>query len=408
MKESDVVGKVVHVGPWEETSVYRYLPVERFLEIVENKQNTLAHISKWEDPNEAYPIKAMIEANDIGDERVKELYDRYRTFYGQSWTFNSEESDVLWRAYGKRGDTVRLETSLKMLEGTVRGIVEAKDTGYEVSAYVGPVSYVNDIREVLRLRGDDAVKALFVKRREFAAENEFRIVVKVDDAEENGEKDGQRIQTVGGLLRFKVAVPELIRSVLVDPCCTFDRMDEIYCRVMNAGFDININRSKLFERPRLVLPSVHAAVTHAPTIGSDDDQGELSLEAEFWRGFAREYRGGKSEFAGRTPSTRRYWGFPIGNGMSYFVTLNRSCARVELYIDSQNTEWNKRVCDDMKKSLAASNPSMKFDSLPGKRAARIFVENNGFRFKDRDRWNEARKWLCESLDRFRSATEDKV
>ena len=57
------MSKVIKLGVYEETSVYRYMPVERFLEIVENEQNTLSHISKWEDPNEAYLIRSRIVAN---------------------------------------------------------------------------------------------------------------------------------------------------------------------------------------------------------------------------------------------------------------------------------------------------------------------------------------------------------
>ena len=43
------------------TPIYRYLPVERFLEMIESQTNTLTHLSLWEDPFEAFLIRSDIE-----------------------------------------------------------------------------------------------------------------------------------------------------------------------------------------------------------------------------------------------------------------------------------------------------------------------------------------------------------
>ena len=144
---------------------------------------------------------------------------------------------------------------------------------------------------------------------------------------------------------------------------------------MNAwkGDAIEIQKSDLFEWPSAVA-SPKACVSKADndqTVQFGESQRKSPSESEFWLAFARKYRGEKSEFSGKDLPTRRYWGFPIGNGMSYYVTFNRSCARVELYIDSANANWNKRVCKEMEKKLQTSNPTFKFDDLKDKRAARV-------------------------------------
>ena len=59
-EEMTIKGGVTHLGVWEEKCIYRYISVDRFLEIIEKEENTLAHISKWEDPNEAYLLKTWI------------------------------------------------------------------------------------------------------------------------------------------------------------------------------------------------------------------------------------------------------------------------------------------------------------------------------------------------------------
>ena len=143
-------------------------------------------------------------------------------------------------------------------------------------------------------------------------------------------------------------------------------------------------------------------------VEADDGQDGLSSEAEFWRAFAEKYRGGKSEFSERCLPSRRYWGFPVGNGVSYYVTFNRNCIKVELYIDSQDAKWNKDVCRKLEECLKPTNPSINFDTLEGKRASRVSFENHTLRFTDRGMWSDALDWLCANLDSFRSITENKI
>ena len=41
----------------ETTYVYRYMPSDRFIDMLENRINTFAHISKWDDPFEGFIFK---------------------------------------------------------------------------------------------------------------------------------------------------------------------------------------------------------------------------------------------------------------------------------------------------------------------------------------------------------------
>lgn len=412
--ETAGTGKVVTIGQWDETSIYRYLSVERFLEIVETGRNTLTHVSKWEDPNEAYLIRAIIAANSYGNNNqdYKEWYNRYRAFYGQSWMFNGGESDVLWRAYGKRGDTVRIQTTVKDLVDVLSDFVSGKNDGYELGAYVGAISYVDDLKNGSFHECADIVKSLFVKRREFQDEKEFRLIVKVDDRErkiDRGLKDST-FTTTGGLLKFEVQTSKLIHSVLVDPCCTPGKFDEIRCRVLNVGFDNDIRRSSLFEWPNLssggaiqVVKNIFSSIEKADGKAS----GSMSPESLFWIKFAKRYRNGKSEFAGRRAPDRRYWGFGAGNGFFYNVVFNRDFARVELYIDSFDKEWNKQTYKVVSEEIKKRNPmaDYKFDLLPEGRASRISIENQSLKFTDESCHDAALDWLCKMLDGLREATE---
>ena len=132
----------------------------------------------------------------------------------------------------------------------------------------------------------------------------------------------------------------------------------------------------------------------------------ITQEREFWERFQKEYHGNKSEFSGREIPDRRYWGMPIRNGLYYYVTLNRGCARAELYIDSPNRERNKAFYDKVHNSIQAKHSDWNYERLDDRRASRISIENNALTFDDREKWDEAIKWLCGALDKIREATKE--
>ena len=413
--KKEMPDNIISMGPWEGTTIYRYLSVERFLDIVETGKNTLAHISKWEDPNEAYLIRSKIAESSIDgdDDRVRNWYELYRTFYGQSWMFNGTESDVLWRAYGMRGDTVRIETTIRDLKEDLSRVVSKNDIPYDLTAYIGAISYVDEMCD----EGSDdmaVVKTLFTKRKEFADEREFRIVIKVDDTEDRaGDNRVASSLVKNGLLSFEVSVKNLIKSVLVDPCCPRGRLDEIQCRVMNAGYDFEIRKSALFDWPSPNRTLTTTANKIERTMVSDGNVRnepcseiivQRAAETRFWTMFQKAYHNGKSEFSGRMPPSRRYWGMPIRNGLCYYVTLNRECARAELYIDYPNRERNKAFFDKVHDSIQVKHSDWNYERLDDRRASRIAIVNNDFTFQKREKWNEAIHWLCEALDMVKNET----
>lgn len=99
---------IAGVGLNRETKIYRYLALERYYELIEDGVNALSHLSLWEDPYEAFILRAGNTYLD-GAGR-KDVYDKFKGVYGQSRTVQEGESDVLWRAMGKRGNTVRIQT----------------------------------------------------------------------------------------------------------------------------------------------------------------------------------------------------------------------------------------------------------------------------------------------------------
>ena len=375
-----------------DTHVVRYMSKDRFLEMIESQVNTLAHISLWEDPFEAFLVRSDIEVKSSSgdDDSVRRLYDFYKYIYAQSWTMKHDESDVFWRAYGKRGETVRIETTVGKLCKSLLKISH----GCQCNAIrVAGVDYKSndEIKEMFSEDGlcrqitSGLLESFFIKRKEFADERELRIVACPKHDTLDMERDRN-----GSLLKFSIEPDKLIEAVLLDPCMGKRQVEEIKCRVMHRYPDMRISQSSLFEWPT----------------GFSRNRIEIPEENErcFWRLFKASYRNGQSEFTNMSITSRRYWGFKFHRHLGYYVTFNQNCARAELYIDSPDMGWNKRVFDQihaLNPHVAERFDRLKWERLDDRRASRISLENANLSFCRHEDWNTAIQWLCEALDELR-------
>ena len=136
----------VKLGPnmkqGKNTPIFRYLSRERFLEMVEGGINVFAHLSMWEDPYEAFLLRAaLLHSHEEGAADLS-LYGRYKSVYGQCWTYNSKDSDLLWRANGRRGDVVRIKSTVKKLLTSIVDADKTSDKNGLSLLQIGEVEYV--------------------------------------------------------------------------------------------------------------------------------------------------------------------------------------------------------------------------------------------------------------------------
>ena len=167
------------------TSIYHYMSVEHFLDMIENKRNVLMHVSYWEDPFEAFLFRGGITAaNEDGDD-AGELYDAFKFLYGQSWTLTENESDIVWRAMGKRGTVVRIKTTIRKLAASILSQPGLSSGGWsriKKIKYLKPKEFNrfltrNMVDSIMKGDNDAREKCLFQKREAFSLENEVRVVV---------------------------------------------------------------------------------------------------------------------------------------------------------------------------------------------------------------------------------------
>ena len=134
-----------------DTPIFRYMPAERYYELIEEQTITLSHISNWQDPYEGFVYRGGIQmAHEPSD--AARIYELFRFVYGQSWTLERKESDVLWRAMsnGNRKETVRVQTTVGAL---ALAILRNMDSAGRQLIRIGCVEYIenSEFKEKLKL-----------------------------------------------------------------------------------------------------------------------------------------------------------------------------------------------------------------------------------------------------------------
>ena len=243
--------------------IYRYLTKERFLEMVEKGVNVFAHLSLWEDPYEAFLLRSAIlychRVGKAGEER--RLYDEYKYVYGQSWTTDGKESDLLWRANGGRGEVVRIQTTVRKLFKIFQmaGGRSGEKTRF-AEVQMGNVEYVEQeeidriiadpefVKEVIR-NYDERMRLFFKKRNAFAGEAEFRCLFVVKSPKYVDRKTDSN----GSLMKFRIDPKTFLDGVLLDPCMGRRECEQLICRMRWCCPKLKVEQSKLFNWPEIPI-----------------------------------------------------------------------------------------------------------------------------------------------------------
>lgn len=229
-----------------DTSVYRVYSLKYFIELFENKENTLVKPAAWDDPWENFLLKQTINGHSSGiPVSLEGLLPKY---YGQCWTFNDNETDALWRIYSPNKDGIRIKTTLQKLWDS---FFKLTDPTAMVSYFIAGVNYFSEDeirkyfqdefkgRDILDSTGKVFAYFLSLKRMEFAHEKELRLIYSTDNH-------------MNPLYKYTVDPNSLIEEVLFDP-----RMGYAYFKLIESalktkyGFNGVIKKSRLYQVPNL-------------------------------------------------------------------------------------------------------------------------------------------------------------
>lgn len=166
-------------------TVYRVMRLEHFKSWYESDQNVLVPVERWDDPWE----RALFQ-NPINICKAFSLDPTNFKFYGQCWSLEKEESDATWRIF-KANDNqcVRVGVNAWDLYEHFKNYCDELSGGEfsSHSCFAGLVKYMeeNDIvkslstshfEDCLTNADSSLVESLFIKRKAFKHEKEFRLI----------------------------------------------------------------------------------------------------------------------------------------------------------------------------------------------------------------------------------------
>ena len=159
----------------DDKALYRIIPFDSLLQMLNEKSNTLVQIKYWDDVYENFILKEEC----VMDGSVFPVKRMSNCFYGQCWT-RKESSDAMWRIYSSDRKSVRIKTRI----GKLKSIIPQDDI--KGSFVFGKVDYFpqskieNDLMSIGPVTEDQYLslvfQSLFVKRNSFSHESEYRLV----------------------------------------------------------------------------------------------------------------------------------------------------------------------------------------------------------------------------------------
>ena len=223
------------------TPIYKFMPLQYVLSMIQNQKLAINRISKWDDVYENFILKQDYTLNDGTPINV---INQVNGVFGQCWTVYPE-TDALWRIYSPEPEhnAIRIKTTVEKLYDTLY-----QSDNNMADTYIGLVQYKaqKDIEDaILSLSPLDirdiqsvVVNGAFVKRKEFSHEQEVRIV-RILDSEQSSK--------AGKLLYFPIN-SQFIEEFCIDPRANDQLTQQLTNDLINAGAPQNIiTKSSLYQ-----------------------------------------------------------------------------------------------------------------------------------------------------------------
>ena len=232
--------------------IYRIFTFDRFLDLLKSGKNTLLRPSMWEDPFENILFNHDYQDMNGKSIDVSSIRD---SWYGQCWTYKKEECDGLWRVYSENGKKrcVRVKTTVrKIFEPLYDGMQE-----HEWQSFIGKVDYSSEdeIVGVLETFAQpiatdptnvNQMQLLLTKRKEFAYENEVRLLHCIGVNSNNHDKT----------YTYDIDANAVFEEIMLDPWCPDRLVKNLADDIYNAGYHGKVIKSQLYTPIRLTTTIV--------------------------------------------------------------------------------------------------------------------------------------------------------
>ena len=212
--------------------------------VLSNRMLFTDRVESWDDCYENFFLKEHLFSKSLNS--YIDTREVAHAVFGQSWT-TLPESDALWRIYSSDKKGVRIQTSSDKLINAI--MVDDQSVG---DTWFGKVEYgsLEDIHSYIKRECavNDGTRiwqqlmpySQFIKRTEFAHEEEFRVIKMLDSEDSRRFAKHKR-------LAFDINPDVFIDSYLLDPRLDEMEFDTLRSELIKLGADSNkISKSMLY------------------------------------------------------------------------------------------------------------------------------------------------------------------
>jgi hypothetical protein len=227
--------------------LWRYFKTERFIWTLEKSRFYFAASTQFTDRFEG--ATAVTPPDFPVDPRYREMEHFERAFFAlrplmkiNCWHRAEYESDAMWKLYAEQGKGLAVcSTPERMREGIRPFRLDPK---YQIEElWPGKVMYQDLMKVRLRRLGEELY---FSKHAAFSSEREFRLLISLRIAEENG------VNVPREGIEVEVDLGVLIERIVLGPELSVEERDRIAERCRNAGLGDRICKSSLLGEPRFI------------------------------------------------------------------------------------------------------------------------------------------------------------
>lgn len=230
--------------------IYRYIPFKYLRESLVTNKLYFNKVNKWEDPYENFFLKQNIV--DFSGKPIN-IAESYPCYYGECWT-TLEESDAMWRIYSvKQKELSHYSKSLDDVAFKIE--VDSEIMRKEINQSICELGYVIYDKEIKYTEQDEIDYAtqnaenlnlrdiirisLFVKRKTFSHEQEYRIIIEIPSIYKESREESLFIP-------FNMSH---INEFVADPRLPQDQFEQIKRELLKLGVKGDkIKKSKIYEQ----------------------------------------------------------------------------------------------------------------------------------------------------------------
>lgn len=228
------------------------MSLQKFEWLLEDKALFFCRLDMFpDDPFEGtIPKKeAEFRKESSGDSQtIKVIANIHRNLKGHflinCWHINNNENDAMWRLYLKDNDGVAIKTTVKDLLGSFT------DTEEEICcSIVRYIDYEEDIWLPPTIKGYNMFTSILHKRKEFAQENELRLIhdISINLYIDNNEYWQKQPKEKGK--DIQVDLVKLVNAIYLAPKSAVAQKDRIENIIRKNGFNFKVEKSKLDLEP---------------------------------------------------------------------------------------------------------------------------------------------------------------